>query len=66
MNEPLVRREDDGLFVFTDPNHPRFTYDFYILDGLPAEHWLRHMPEKMWVTAAHMADFRRLLEVSHG
>ena len=64
MAERLVWQEPDGLFVFADPNWPDFTYDFYLSESQPADHWIEHMARKSWVTDAHIAEFRSLLAVS--
>jgi hypothetical protein len=55
---------DDDLFVFTDPNWPGFTYDFYVTEAMPASHWLEHMARKSWVTEAHLEAFRKLAGVA--
>lgn len=56
---PLVTREDDGYFVFHDPNCPVFSYDFRPRDAADALEWAAHMAEKSWVTTQHLAAYCR-------
>ena len=51
---------EDGYFVFTDPGHPGFTYDFKIFGTESPESWVRHMSDKTWVTPEHIQQFRAL------
>lgn len=58
MEPPLVWMED-GYFVFRDPKHPGFTYDFMVTDASDALGWVAHMAEKNWVTTEHLEQFAR-------
>lgn len=60
MEPPLVWMED-GYFVFRDPKHPGFTYDFLVTDAADAMGWVAHMAEKNWVTTDHLEQFARLV-----
>lgn len=55
---PLVEF-DDGFYVFRDPSHPGFTYDFMVRGD--ALHWVAHMAQKRWVTTEHLEQFARLV-----
>ena len=59
MSIPLVYLED-GFFVFTDPNHPGFTYDFKIYPTSSVDKWIAHLSDKTWVTPEHIRQFKEL------
>ena len=59
MSIPLVYLED-GFFVFTDPSHPGFTYEFRIYPTSSVEKWVTHLSDKSWVTPEHINQFKAL------
>lgn len=59
---PLVYCDADA-YVFTDRNHPGFTYeiaDYQCADAASALRWIAHMAQKTWVTTRHLEQFAHL------